>query len=99
MREPHLDAFAFVPRLLEGFGASERSGDITGALIDAAGNLANRCVGAASGFEGTRRAVPRAATIEKCGPIIDKGAARRQSLPRRADIRCRRARRNGTLHA
>jgi hypothetical protein len=36
MGEPHLDALSLTTRLLEGIGASERSGDITRALIDVA---------------------------------------------------------------
>jgi hypothetical protein len=52
MGEPHLDAFALVPRLLEGFGPGKGSGDIAGALIDTAGNLADRCIGTASSLHG-----------------------------------------------
>jgi len=50
VREPHLDAFAVVPGLLEGFGPDKGSSDITGVLVDTAGDLADWCVGAASSF-------------------------------------------------
>src|ERR1700746_2522727 len=51
VREPHLDALALATRLLEGIGASERSGDITSALIDATRDPTLRCFWTASGFE------------------------------------------------
>ena len=86
VREPHLYAFAVVSRLLEGFGTGERSSDVAGALVDAAGNLADRCLWTASGFEWARGAVSRAAAIEKRGAVVYERATGRQGLPGRADI-------------
>src|SRR6266516_1334311 len=43
--EEHLDPLALVPRLLERRSASKGAGEIAGALIDAARNPANRCIG------------------------------------------------------
>jgi len=40
VREPHLDLLALAARLLKGLGASERSGDISGMLMDIARDLA-----------------------------------------------------------
>ena len=78
VRKPHLDAFTVMPRLFERFGPGERPCDIAGALVDAAGNLAGRCMGAASGFHWAWGAVSRAAAVEKRDPVVDQGAARRQ---------------------
>jgi hypothetical protein len=36
VREPHLDALAVTPRLLECFGADERSGNVAGVLVNVA---------------------------------------------------------------
>ena len=57
VREPHLDTLAIVPRLLEGCGASKRSSDVAGSLVDAAGNFASWGLGAASGFQWARGAI------------------------------------------
>jgi len=38
--KPHLDLLALAPRLLEVLGADERSGDVTGMLMDIARDLA-----------------------------------------------------------
>jgi hypothetical protein len=64
VREPHLDALALATRLLEGIGASERSGDVTSALIDAARDPTLRCFWTASGFEIALYAVGHTAAIE-----------------------------------
>src|SRR6185312_8659159 len=50
MREPHLDAFAFAARLLEGLSAGERPSDVAGTLINTARDLADWCVRTALGF-------------------------------------------------
>ena len=38
VREPHLDALAIVPRLLEGFCAGMRPRNVARAFVDAAGD-------------------------------------------------------------
>ena len=40
VREPHLDLLALTSRLLKAFGASVRSGDVSGVLVDIARDLA-----------------------------------------------------------
>src|SRR5690242_5851341 len=40
VREPHLDALAVMPRLLEGRGAGQRSSKVPGPLVEAARYLA-----------------------------------------------------------
>ena len=40
VREPHLDLLAFPSRLLEALGAGERPGNVSGALMDIARDLA-----------------------------------------------------------
>jgi hypothetical protein len=52
--EPHLYAFTLVPGPREGFGSGKGSGGIAGALIDTAGNLADRCIGTASSLSRDR---------------------------------------------
>jgi hypothetical protein len=46
--EPHLDALAVTPRLLERFGADERSGNVASVLVNVAWDLACRFLRAAS---------------------------------------------------
>jgi hypothetical protein len=40
VREPHLDLFTLMPRLLEALGSSERPGNVSGMLVDIARDLA-----------------------------------------------------------
>jgi len=75
-----------MPRLFESFGPRQGPCDIAGALVDAAGNLASRRLGAASGFQWAWGAIFRAAEIKKRGSVIHEGAARPQGLPRGANI-------------
>src|SRR5882724_12497073 len=75
-----------MPGLFESFGPREGPSDIAGALVDAAGNPASRRLGAASGFQWAWGAIFRAAEIKQRGSIIHEGAARRQALPRGANI-------------
>jgi hypothetical protein len=42
MCEPHLDLLALTPRVLEALGASERPGNVSGALVNVARDLAKR---------------------------------------------------------
>ena len=86
MREPHLDALSVVPRLLEGFGAGKRAGDVAGTFVDAARHPAKRGIGTASGFERTRGTIPRASEVEERGPVVHDSSTRRQGLPRRTGI-------------
>src|SRR5262249_16904358 len=86
VREPHLDALAFSARLLEGFGANPRPRDISGALIDAAGDPAKRSLGTAPGIAKARGTIPLASEVEERGPVVYDSPARRQGLPRRTSI-------------
>lgn len=86
MSEEHLDLFALSPRLLEGFGASQRPGQIAGSFIEAARYLAGWRIGAATRLELALAAVQRAAAIEKRGAVIDEGAGGAQRLVAWADV-------------
>ena len=80
MGEPHLDALTLASRLLEGFGADPRPRDVSGALIDAAGDPAKRSFGTAPGFERARGAIPRASDVKERGAVVYDSPARRQGL-------------------
>src|SRR5689334_3757275 len=86
MGEPHLDALALMPRSLEGFGIGKGAGDVPGALIDAARDLAHRRVGAASRLERARRAMLGAAAVEERGVVVDQLAGCRQGMAGRTGI-------------
>ncbi len=49
--EPHLDLLALTSRLLKALGASERSGNVSGMLVDVARDLASWFLWAALRFE------------------------------------------------
>src|SRR5882724_9499463 len=83
--EPHLDLLALAPRLLKALGASERSGDVSGMLMDIARNLARRFIWAALRFEGAYIAVKFACTIQKRLALVH-GAARPEPLSARAMV-------------
>jgi hypothetical protein len=61
--EPHLDLLALTSRLLKALGAGERPGNVSGALMDIARDLAERFLWAALWFEWAYIAVELACTI------------------------------------
>jgi hypothetical protein len=71
MGEPHLDALALAPGLLEVRGADERSSDITSALVDASRNPALRCLWTAPGLKVAAGTVEQTAAVENRIPCID----------------------------
>lgn len=62
--EQHFNPLALVPRLLEGWGAGQRSDEVAGLLIDVPRDLALRCGGTAMRFKQTRIAVELASPIQ-----------------------------------
>src|SRR6266849_2425317 len=79
MSEQHLDALAIAARLLERFGARERTGGVAGVLVDAAGDFALGRFWAAFGFQRTRATVVGPCAIEDRLPAVDR-ACRVQQL-------------------
>jgi len=65
VREPHLDLLAFMPRLLEALGTSERPGNVPGMLMDVTRDLARWFLWAALRFEWADIAVALACAIQK----------------------------------
>ena len=63
MREPHLDLLALAPRLLEAFGAGERTGNVSGVFMDVARNFACWLFWTALRFERAYIAVELAGAI------------------------------------
>src|SRR5262249_41527883 len=86
MRESHLDALAIVPRLLESFSSGERACDIASSLINAARNLADRCVGAAPALGWTQSAIAHAAAVKESGSVIYECPGRRQIFADWTDV-------------
>ena len=78
MRKPHLDLFAFPTRLFESFGLGERVGDIAGILMQIAGNLPRRRVGATPQFESTDIAVGFGGAIAKRTAVDDRAGGVQQ---------------------
>jgi hypothetical protein len=75
VREPHLDLLAFMPRLLEALGTSERPGNVPGMLMDVTRDLARWFLWAALRFEWADIAVALACAIQKRLALVH-GAAR-----------------------
>ena len=90
MCEPHLDLLALVSRLLEAFGASERTGNVPGVLMDVARDLARWFLWAALRFEWAYITVELACSIQKCFALVHS-AARPKPLSAQAmvDVACR----------
>ena len=85
VRKPHLDLLALAPRLLKVLGASERSGNVAGMLMDIARDLARWLLWAALGFERAYIAVELAGAIQKRLALVH-GAARPELLSARAVV-------------
>jgi hypothetical protein len=86
MREQHLDLFAHSSRgpALPRFCNLARH--VAGTLIDGAGHLSSRRVGAARGLENTSCAVAFARTVEDCRFVIHQSARRGQLLAARTEV-------------
>jgi len=72
--EPHLDLLALTSRLLEALGASERSGDVSGMLMDVARDLARWLLRTALRFEWAYIAVELAGAIQKRLSVCNLGS-------------------------
>src|SRR6266851_3742237 len=83
--EPHLDALAIAPRLLEGISADERSGDIACVLVNVARDLSCWFLWTAPRFEETLVAIELAGTIKKRRAVMHR-AARSEFLASRAVV-------------
>ena len=90
MCEPHLDLLALTSRLLKVLGANERSGDVAGAFMDVARDLARWFLWATLRFEWAYIAVELAGAIQKRLALMHR-AARSKLLSARAvvDVACR----------
>src|SRR5262245_26463532 len=86
MCKQHLNAFSVMARSLECFGLGQRPSNVTSLLVDAARHPTERCLWATLRFERTGTAVAHAGHIQKCLPIVDQLARRRERLAGRADV-------------
>src|SRR5919204_4559200 len=86
MCKQHLNAFSVMARSLEGFGLGQRASNVTRLLVDAAWHSTERRLWAALRFQRTGTAVAHAGHIQKCLPIVDQPARRREGLAGRADV-------------
>jgi hypothetical protein len=84
--EQHLDALALTPRLLEGRSFGEGPGKVAGVFMQAARDLANQRIGAASHFEPAGAAVQGASAVEQRRTVVHQRAARNEGLPCRTSI-------------
>src|ERR1700722_12862087 len=83
--EPHLDLLALMPRPFEGLGASQRSGDVPGVLMDVTRDLARWFFWTALRFKRAYIAVELARTIQKRLALVHS-AARPEPLSARAVV-------------
>src|ERR1044072_9859585 len=81
-----LNAFSVSARSLECFGLGQRPSNLTSLLVDAARHPTERRLWAALRFQQTATAVAHAGHIQKCLPIVDQPARRREGLAGRADV-------------
>ena len=84
MCKQHLNSFASAARAIECFGLSQRPGYVTGLLVDAARDSAQRRLRTALRLEEAAAAV--ACLVEKCIPIIDQLARRSENLAGRTNV-------------
>jgi hypothetical protein len=83
MRKQHLDAFATLPRPLEGRRAPQGARDLAGMLIDAARNPTSRRIGTAALLQPTGTTVKGAAQIKSVRALIHNPALRGTSMDHR----------------
>src|SRR5260370_41153543 len=83
--EPHLDALAVAPRLLEGVSADEQSGDIACVLVNVARDLSCWFLRTTPRFEGASVAIELACAIKKRLAIMHR-AARSECLATRTVV-------------
>src|SRR5258706_1124060 len=86
MRKQHLDTFPVAGRLLERLRLGQRPGNVASFLVDTARDFADGRLWTALCLKQATTTVARFCPIEKCLPIIDQLARRREDLVRRADV-------------
>src|SRR5262245_57530445 len=80
MCKQHLNAFSVMARSLECFSLGERASNVTGFLVDATLQPAERRLWAALRLQRAATAVAHAGPIKKCLAVVDQPARRRESL-------------------
>ena len=82
----HLNTFAIATGSFECFGLGLRSRHVTGLLVEAALDSAQRHLWTALRFEEAAAAIACLSCIEKCFPIIDQLARRGENLAGRTNV-------------
>src|SRR5262245_60342766 len=86
MCKQHLNTFAIATGTFECFGLGQRPRHVTGLLVDAALDSAQRRLRTALRFEGAAAAIAFLSRVEKCLPIIDQLARRGENLASRTNV-------------
>src|SRR5215475_2866144 len=86
MCKQHLNAFSVMARSLECFSLGQRASNVTGFLVDATLQPAERRLWAALRLQRAATAVPHAGPIKKCLAIVDQPARRREDLASGAGV-------------
>src|SRR6201984_745913 len=80
MCKQHLNAFSVMARSLECFSLGQRASNVTGFLVDATLQPAERRFWAALRLQRAATAVAHAGPIKKCLAVVDQPARRREGL-------------------
>src|SRR5258706_12704518 len=80
MRKQHLDTFPVAGRLLERLRLGQRPGNVARFLVDAARDFSDGRLWTALCLEQATTTVARFCPIEKCLPVVDQLARRREDL-------------------
>src|SRR4029077_19935955 len=80
MCKQHLNAFSVMARSLEYFSLGQRASNVTGFLVDATLQPAERRLWAALRLQRAATAVAHAGPIKKCLAVVDQPARRREGL-------------------
>src|SRR6266568_289205 len=80
MCKQHLNAFSVMARSLEYFSLGQRASNVTGFLVDATLQPAERRLWAALRVQRAATAVAHAGPIKKCLAVVDQPARRREGL-------------------
>src|ERR1700756_3651337 len=87
MCKQHLNAFSVMARSLEYFSLGQRASNVTGFLVDATLQPAERRLWAALRLQRAATAVAHAGPIKKCLAVVDQPARRREGLAGWARLR------------
>ena len=86
MCKQHLNTFAIATGSFECFGLGQRPRHVTGLLVEAALDSAQRHLWTALRLEQAAAAIACLSCIEKCFPIIDQLARRGENLASRTNV-------------